>query len=121
MSDQGLSQSLTFIKGERIQTVHLEENNLYFSMSNGASFRIFDSASYCCEKRWMHTDDDLSYYSGAVLLRAEVRDGPTKYVGVCLSEEQFLVVTTDKGSFTVVNYNEHNGSYAGFRLEIRRN
>jgi hypothetical protein len=31
-------------------------------------------------------------------------------------ETQFLIVDTTKGSFTIVNHNEHNGYYGGFGL-----
>lgn len=53
-------------------------------------------------------------------MSAESRDGPEEadeYGGS--KESQFLIITTDMGAFTIVNYNEHNGYYGGFSIVAR--
>jgi hypothetical protein len=73
-----------------------------------------------CETRWMHTDDDLSVFVGSHFISAEVRDGPEKRSGWVDIESQFLLITTDLGTATIVNYNEHNGYYGGFWMAADR-
>ena len=67
----------------------------------------------------MHTDDDLTRFVGSEFVLAEAREGPDLSVEYEIKESQFLVITTDKGVFTVVNYNEHNGYYGGFLMAAR--
>ena len=101
-----------------IGAVVLEDNALVFTMADGYRFKLYDGGQSCCESRWMHTDDDLPYFSGSTLLNIEVKGGPTEKEGWGgAKESQFLVVTTSKGSFTMVNYNNHNGYYGGFYLK----
>lgn len=65
----------------------------------------------------MQTDDDLAYYVGAELRNVEIKDGPTEDGEYGDTHEiQFLVVTTDKGEFTLSNHVEHNGYYGGFAI-----
>jgi hypothetical protein len=91
---------------------------LVFTFTDGTGLRLFDRGHSCCESRYMHTDDDLSYHVGATLTTADIRDGSAEEEGEWggVKESQFLVVTTSKGTFTVVNYNEHNGYYGGILI-----
>lgn len=108
--------------GRRIQSVRMDaEGNggngcLDLSFEDGSTLSIFDSAQYCCEHRYLTTDDDLTAFEGAVFVDAEVRDveGPDEDEFGESHDVAFLVVTTDKGSFTVCTHNEHNGYYGGF-------
>lgn len=98
------------------------EDSLLFSFEDGTRIRMFDDGQSCCESRYMNCDDDLDYFSGAVLLDAEIRDveenvEEDEWGGVL--ESQFLIVKTDKGEFTVTNYNSHNGYYGGFWIAVR--
>jgi hypothetical protein len=104
--------------GKTITDLRIEDNELRFTFDDGSRMKLFDNGQSCCETRWMHTDDDLPYYIGAALIGAEIRPGGTKegeYGDE--TESEFLIVTTSKGMFTVVNYNEHNGYYGGFLIE----
>lgn len=96
------------------------DEDLVFTFGDGIKMILFDNGQMCCEARWMHTDDVLNYYTGAIFQGIEIKEGPE---GVSESgeekESEFLMVSTDKGQFTVVNYNEHNGSYGGFALQAR--
>lgn len=96
------------------------DGGLVFAFTDGTGIVLFDDGRSCCESRYMHTDDDLTYHVGATLMGAEIQDGPTimsQYDEP--KESQFLIVTTSKGQFTVVNYNEHNGYYGGFIIVCR--
>lgn len=108
--------------GKKISNVQIIDNELVFKFEDGSDLAIYDNGQSCCEHRWMHSDDNLGYYSGAILQDMSVRDGgyeeDDEGYGDC-TESQFLVVDTDKGSFTVANYNEHNGYYGGFWLTAR--
>jgi hypothetical protein len=66
----------------------------------------------------MSTDDDLSAFIGAALREVELRDGPkSRGEDGDVHEQQFLVVMTDRGAFTIANHNDHNGYYGGFVLK----
>jgi len=78
---------------------------------------IRDDGRSCCESRYMTTDDDLNSFVGATFTGVELRDGPemtTEYGEP--HEQQFLLVNTSLGTFTVVTHNEHNGYYGGFYI-----
>jgi hypothetical protein len=110
------------IEGVPITRIYMVEDDdsravidtLCIKLRNGAVLSISDQGQDCCEHRYMSTDDDFADYVGATLLSVEVRAGgniPNEYE---YHETQFLVVTTSKGVFTMVNHNEHNGYYGGF-------
>lgn len=101
--------------GKMIANVALVEDELIFTFKDGYKIGIRDDGQSCCEHRYMTCDDDLSYFVGAYLCDAEVRDGPKDDESGEPHEQQFLIVTTNKGDFTVANHNEHNGYYGGLR------
>ena len=94
-------------------------NRLIFTLEDNSKLALFDDGQSCCEIRYMHTDDDLGSFLGAIFQDVEIRDGATKENEWDTIESQFLIVSTSKGQFTVVNYNEHNGYYGGFAIEAR--
>lgn len=102
--------------GKTITVVELVGNVLRFEFEDRSRLLLWDNAQSCCEHRYMSTDDDLPYYVGAQLLDVEVRDGGRTDNDWGDHEIQFLVVTTDRGTFSVANHNEHNGYYGGFAL-----
>lgn len=121
MSNLGLCGSSV---GKKISSVAIKNDDLVFKFEDGTALALYDAGQNCCEHRWMHSDDNLGYFSGAVLLDMSVRYGGTNGdefsgYGDDQTDSQFLVVDTDKGSFTVVNYNSHNGYYGGFSLTAR--
>jgi hypothetical protein len=97
---------------------------LHFTFEDGYKMRLYDAGQSCCEKRYMHTDDDLSYYVGATLTGAEIVKGPADPdrndddddLPDDRHEIQFLKVDTNRGRFTVETHNEHNGYYGGFSV-----
>ena len=93
-----------------------DETGLRIGFRDGSRVRLFDDGQPCCERRYMHTDDDLTPFIGAKLIGADVRDGPTVKDRGEEKECAFLIVRTSKGEFTIANYNEHNGYYAGFLI-----
>jgi hypothetical protein len=108
--------------GKAISNVSLEKetNQLLFEFIDGKNLVVWDDGQRCCELRYMTSDDDLSYYSGATLMDIEVRNSPNVQTPYGTEHEvQFLVITTSKGQFTIENHNEHNGYYGGFWLNAR--
>lgn len=103
------------LAGCEFKKIELVGNKLEFTFDKGRLF-LYDEKQLCCEDRYMHTDDELSYFISAKFRKVEVRDGPDESVGSGIKESQFLIVFTDRGEFTVVNYNKHNGYYGGFYL-----
>lgn len=90
---------------------------LVFGFDDGSGLLLQDDGRSCCESRYMKTDDDLGAFVGSVLLGAEVRPGPTeKSEWDDEHETAFLIVSTDRGEFTVVTHNQHNGYYGGFAI-----
>ena len=101
--------------GKTITALSLTDDQLRFEFEDGSRLRLQDSGQSCCEHRYMQTDDDLPYYIGAKFVGAEVRDGgSTESEYGDTHEIQFLVVTTDRGTFSMASHNEHNGYYGGF-------
>ena len=107
--------TLNEVIGQTITDIKLNDNTLELTFE-GTKIGIFDDGQSCCEHRYMDTDDNLSEFVGAKLLDLE-----KKYAGTQdddgwgnVTEIQFLDVKTDKGTFQMKNYNEHNGYYGGF-------
>jgi hypothetical protein len=80
-----------------------------------------DTGQYCCENRYMTTDDDLTYYIGAELWDVEIRPAPSLNDDDSSESHdvEFLVVKTNKGEFVMESHNEHNGYYGGFSINAR--
>lgn len=91
-------------------------NTLRLRFEDGTGIRLSDDGQSCCESRYMTCDDDLSHFVGATLTDGEVRDAPRVEDDCEVHDQQFLVITTSAGSFTVANHNEHNGYYGGFSI-----
>lgn len=91
---------------------------LRIALESGDVLRLRNCESTCCERRYMHSDDNLKSFLGARLASIEMdsatqRDG--EYGDVI--EQSFIKVRTTNGDFTVIAYNEHNGYYGGINLE----
>lgn len=104
--------------GKVITALEITESELLFTFADDAKMKLFDDGQSCCEHRYMHTDDDIQDFVGATLQGAEVREGPMGEANEWeeTKESEFLIISTSKGQFTVVNYNEHNGYYGGFSV-----
>lgn len=117
------AQSITNASGKTISNLHIADRNgidtLVVNFTDGTTLYMFDNGQCCCEVRYMHTGDNLEDFIGAKFVNAWVSDGPDLPVEHETHEQQFLIVTTSIGVFTVVNYNEHNGYYGGFALVAR--
>lgn len=109
-------KAITSVLNKTIKYVKVDEemNALRFEFKDGTKFKIFDDGQSCCESRYMRTDDDLTQFSGAIFIGAELKDAPNIEDEYGDHEVQFLEIQTDKGVFTCSNHNEHNGYYGGF-------
>ena len=94
-------------------------DNLILTFTDETGIRICDEGQSCCEHRYMHTDDEIQYYVGSKFLGCELRSAPNLPDEWGEHEVQFLLVNTDRGTFTMVSHNKHNGYYGGFAIEIR--
>jgi hypothetical protein len=104
--------------GKQISDVRVADDRLVFRFTDNTGLALFDGGQSCCESRYMHTDDVLENFVGTILQNAEIKDGPEESGEYGDSKDsQFLVITTSKGQFTIVNYNEHNGYYGGFYIK----
>jgi len=97
-----------------IAVIDLSEDRLLFTFADGTKMKLSDEGQSCCEHRYLHTDDDIQSFVGATLMGAEVREASEPDRGYDVHEIAFLVVKTNKGSFTIETHNEHNGYYGGF-------
>ena len=114
-------EAVTEASGKEIAALDIDEKRLLFTFADGTAMKLYDDGQSCCERRYMHTDDQLEDFVGAQFREAEVRNGPTESIEYGdPKESQFLVVTTSVGQFTVVNYNEHNGYYGGFAIRAAK-
>lgn len=104
--------------GKKIKSVTLDDDVLNITLDDGSTLIVQDNGQSCCEHRYMTTDDDLSYFSGATLEGMELKDAPDEECEYDVHEVQFLEVKTDKGVFTMASHNEHNGYYGGFAIEL---
>jgi hypothetical protein len=91
--------------------------NIYFE--DGSILSLWDDGQTCCESRYMTTDDNLADFYDCILTNIELKDCDyyEEEDKIWIHECQFLEITTDKGSFQIVNHNEHNGYYGGFSLQ----
>lgn len=103
-----------------IKDLQISEDALTFTFEDGSKMQLFDDGQSCCEHRYMNTDDDLTQFIGSKLTGAEVREGGHSEGEYNSIDSEFLIVNTSKGSFTVVNYNDHNGYYGGFSIRARK-
>jgi len=123
-ADKETVEAIQSVLGKTIQRVWMGksdlEDRLCFLFDEGWKLTLWDGGQLCCEKRYMTCDDNLDYFSGAVLKDILVKDGPVEEDEWGYPHEiQFLEVVTSKGSFTVATHNKHNGYYGGFLIRAR--
>jgi hypothetical protein len=106
-------------QGKSISEISFSDEKLVLKFTDGTGIKIFDDGQSCCESRYMTTDDDIQSFVGAKFLNAELRDAPNIPDDYGDHEVQFLLINTDKGTFTMESHNEHNGYYGGFGIVIR--
>lgn len=110
-------EAFTGAIGKTIASLKLgEDEALHFDFSDGSKMKLRDEGQSCCELRYMRTDDNLSDYIGAKLLGAEIKEAPSVEDEYGEHDVQFLELKTDRGVFTMVSHNEHNGYYGGFLI-----
>ncbi len=112
---------LSEIIGKTIQSIELADDVINVKFDGDKTLELYDSGQSCCESRWITSDADLPYYSGAKFLSMEIREGPDMSGEDSYGEHeaQFLVLITDKGNVDFVTHNEHNGWYGGFSITGR--
>jgi hypothetical protein len=117
-------ETLNTAIGKTISDAYVDDDcyidgGLIMKFTDETGIMIYDDGRSCCEHRYIHTDDDLSHYSGAMFKGVELKDAPEIEDEYGFHEVQFLIINTDKGSFTLETHNEHNGYYSGFYMKAR--
>ncbi len=95
--------------------------SLRLTFADGTKIAIWDDGQWCCESRYMRTDDDVQSLVGHELRRIEAKEAPNIGTDDDYGEEHevcFVEIGTDDGFITISNHNEHNGYYGGFGLTI---
>ena len=105
-------------QGKTISAISFSEERLVLSFSDDTGIKIWDDGQSCCEHRYMTSDDDIQNFVGTKFLNAEIREAPNVEDEYGCHEVQFLLINTDKGTFTIETHNEHNGYYGGFWIVI---
>ena len=104
---------------KRIKSISITDDQLKLVFGDDTGFVLWDNGQSCCERRYMHTDDDLQSLVGQCLVSIDVETGESGESEWGEEKEvQFLKIQTDQGFATVANYNVHNGYYGGFALNI---
>lgn len=99
--------------------VQPDKGSMVMEFEDGTAIAFYDAGQSCCEQRFMTCDDELTYYAGSVFTGAEIKEGPTDETDGEPHDQEFLIIKTSKGEFTVANHNEHNGYYGGFLIRIK--
>lgn len=110
---ESLNKKITDLKLDK------EKNKFVITFEGGDVLTLRDDGQSCCESRYMTCDDDLPYFIGAKFLSIDEKDGGEFEHEYDTHEIRFIEIKTDKGSFQLVNHNEHNGYYGGFYLTAK--
>lgn len=108
--------------GKKILRADFDNDKLIITFDDGVKVAISDYDQQCCETRYMRTDDDVSFLNGKILTGIEEKEVHEGFILAddCYNPEiVFLEIQTNEGSITFANYNEHNGYYGGFSIEIK--
>lgn len=101
-------------KGKVIKELHIQNNVFYIVFEENILYLV-DNNQQCCESRYFHTDDVLSDFVGSIFVGVRIQDGEGESPG---GDTKFLLIDTSIGTFTVVAYNDHNGSYSGTNITV---
>lgn len=106
--------------GKKIQAAEFDEAQLLLAFDDGVSIAIWDDAQNCCERRYMRTDDDVSFLVGKTLIAIEEKEtrGFDDGGDGDIHDIVFLEIVTDQGWLSISSHNEHNGYYSGFELSL---
>lgn len=97
-----------------------DKDRLMILFEDGAEVTILDIERFCCERRYLTTDSDLTDARGAKILKWDWREYDDENLGSC--EEYFLFeLQTTKGNFEFHYHNEHNGHYCGWDICVELN
>lgn len=123
LSENGASaDAIANSKNKKITDIYMVNEELCIQFDDNKTLHIWDNGQSCCEHRYMTTDDSLKDFIGSTFIDVELRDGPEiedpdGWGGT--HEQQFLLINTSFGTFTMVTHNNHNGYYGGFYVTAR--
>lgn len=102
--------------GKRVSVFKADDSRLIIAFDDNTILEVADQ-EYTDGVRFLVADNDVNEFSGSILLNIELRDVEISQMDDENDQEiQFVIVTTEKGSFTLNYYNEHGGYYSGFSI-----
>lgn len=105
--------------GKVISEIKLDDDVLSIVFSDSSTLKISDDEQWCCESRYIRTDDNLGDLVGCKLIDVVIKDAPSIDEEYGEHEVQFLEIKTDKNFCTLSCHNEHNGYYSGFSIVLK--
>lgn len=106
--------------GKTILKTSMNEHQIELVFDDLSELSIWDDAQYCCEHRYLHTDDDLQSIVGQKLVSVEQRGiGTIQDESSDEHEISFVHIKTNRDTVVIETHNEHNGYYGGFKLRVR--
>lgn len=119
-----MADSIKAVCGGAINRIELLEGEgwnggpdrvIQITLEGDVVLRLRDTQS-CCERRYFHVDDDLTYYHGAKLLDVVLARWSEDERENSSHEAVFLDLHTSRGVLSICAHNEHNGWYGGFGI-----
>lgn len=98
--------------------LNVETDCLHFQFTDGTGMILFDQ-HLSGEYRTMTTTDELTLFYNTIFLGIAIKPAPSYDTEFGIHEIQFLDIKTDKGVFQMVNHNDHDGTYSGFRIAAK--
>ena len=104
--------------GETVTKAWVKYGKVFLKFGNNG-LCVWDDGQYCCEDRYIITDDDVSDLVGGKLRHIVVREGSMVYHDFGCHDIDFLEIATEQTHVTFETHNEHNGYYGGFDVVVR--
>lgn len=117
--DEETTKAIKESLGKHITDIKLESDSLVVHFEDKTVLYLQDEVQSYCESRYMTTDDNLQEFCNSQFMDVELADGENKDSEYGEHEIQFLNIKTSKGTFQMVNHNEHNGYYGGFWITAK--
>jgi hypothetical protein len=114
--------------GKKIEKLYIdpEYNNgdggLVIQFEDNKKIILFDDNRQCCESRYIHSNDNLSWHEGSNFKGIQIKNIRDKRDECDFKHEtQFIHVLTETDTLVIETHNVHEGHYGGFNLKIDTN
>ena len=103
--------------GKVVTKAWVQDDTIFLKFGNNG-LCVYDDAQFCCEERYITTDDAISDLVGGKLRHITTREGSIPQDGGLCHDIDFLEIATDQTHVTFETHNEHSGCYGGFHLVV---